>query len=182
MHVANLWTGNVIEWNGLLRNDPGTLDARFAEMVERQSRFVFCVVYAVLRNIQDSEDAVQEMFLKLYRTGAWQRMTDERSFLARAAWRIAVDRLPRQREIVMPSARSQFDDPEAMLMNANSTAILHRLIDSLPEELRQPIALSGIEDLSSREIAHILAIPEGTVRRRIMRARQILRDKFDRFR
>ena len=51
------------------------------------------------------------------------------------------------------------------------------MIDALPEELRQPLALSGVEELSSREIAKVMGIPEGTVRTRLARARQILRQK-----
>jgi len=52
---------------------------------------------------------------------------------------------------------------------------VHWLIDSLPEELRQPLALSV--DLNSREIAAAMGVPEGTVRTRLMRARAMLREK-----
>jgi len=51
------------------------------------------------------------------------------------------------------------------------------LIDALPEELRQPLALSTVEELTSPEVARILGIPEGTVRTRLMRAREILKQK-----
>jgi RNA polymerase sigma-70 factor (ECF subfamily) len=54
---------------------------------------------------------------------------------------------------------------------------VHRLIDALPEELRQPLALSTVEELTSPEVARILGIPEGTVRTRLMRAREILKQK-----
>jgi RNA polymerase sigma-70 factor (ECF subfamily) len=69
-------------------------EADFTSLVQRQSRFVFRVAYAVLLNAHDAEDAVQETFLKLYRNGGWQRLSNERAFLARVAWRIAVDRRP----------------------------------------------------------------------------------------
>ena len=69
----------------------------FAALVERQSRFVFRVAYALLRNASDAEDVVQEAFLKLYRTGAWVGMVDERAYLSRTVWRMAVGRLPRER-------------------------------------------------------------------------------------
>jgi RNA polymerase sigma-70 factor, ECF subfamily len=65
----------------------------FTRLVERQSRFAFRVAYAVVRNPQDAEDVVQETFLSLFRSGAWQQMHDEKAFLARAVWRQAVDRL-----------------------------------------------------------------------------------------
>ena len=76
-------------------------EAQFAELVKRRSRFVFRVAWAVLRNAHDTEDAVQEAFLKLYRTGAWQRMDDERAFLARTAWRLAVDGTTTKRQMQM---------------------------------------------------------------------------------
>jgi len=63
-------------------------DAEFAEVVERQWRFVLRVAYAVLLNSHDAEDAVQETFLKLYRNRGWRNMVNERAFLARVAWRV----------------------------------------------------------------------------------------------
>jgi RNA polymerase sigma-70 factor (ECF subfamily) len=158
-------------------------DEKFALLVDRQSRFVFRVAYAMLRNSHDAEDVVQETFLSLFRSGAWRQMNDERAFLARAAWRQAIDRLRTRPKNSEPTEESAFDlpslraDPEQTLLHADSQAIIHRLIDALPEELRQPIALSSIQELNSREIAEILGIPEGTVRTRLMRARQMLKQK-----
>jgi RNA polymerase sigma-70 factor (ECF subfamily) len=59
-------------------------EARFADLVQRRSRFAFQVAYAILRNAQDAEDVLRETFLKLYRTGAWETMRDERALLRRA--------------------------------------------------------------------------------------------------
>jgi RNA polymerase sigma-70 factor, ECF subfamily len=64
-----------------------------------------------------------------------------------------------------------------MLLYANRHAMVHSMIDALPEELRVPLVLSSFEELNSREIAGILSIPEGTVRTRLQRARQVLRRK-----
>jgi RNA polymerase sigma-70 factor (ECF subfamily) len=54
---------------------------------------------------------------------------------------------------------------------------VQRLIDALPEELGVPLALSALDEMTSRSIAEVMGIPEGTVRTRIMRAREILRKK-----
>jgi RNA polymerase sigma-70 factor (ECF subfamily) len=151
---------------------------RFAALVNRQSRFVFGIAYALLRNPQDAEDVVQETFFKLYRTGAWESMLDERGFLARAAWRIAVDRIPRRRD--EPSEMEPVSgalSPEDSAIEADWNAALHRLIDKLPEDLRQPLALSAVEEMNSRQIAEVMGIAEGTVRTRLMRARQLLKQK-----
>jgi RNA polymerase sigma-70 factor, ECF subfamily len=160
-------------------------DADFTALVERQSRFVFRVAYAVLLNSYDAEDAVQETFLKLYRNRGWENVENERAFLARVAWRVAVDLRPRasRPSLSLPGANepqeatSPRPGPEEAILSADQHAMVHRMIDALGEEFRVPLILSAFEDLSSREIGVILGIPEGTVRTRLQRARQILRQK-----
>lgn len=160
---------------------PEQKDEAFASLVYRQSRFVFRVAYSLLRNTHDAEDVVQETFLDLYRSNAWQNIKDERAFLARAAWRQTVDRIRanpnRQEEEIVFELPSPCDSPEQTLLYSDSQAAIHRLIDALPEQLRQPLALSSLEELNSREIAAVLGLPEGTVRTRLMRARQMLKQK-----
>jgi len=163
-------------------------DAEFTALVQRQSRFVFRVAYAVLLNSYDAEDAVQETFLKLYRNGGWQDVLNERAFLARVAWRIAVDRRPRAPLEIAAGFDPYTDDaaveatstrpgPEQELMFANEHAVIHSMMDALPEDLRVPLVLSASDELNSREIGRILGVPEGTVRTRLQRARQLLRQK-----
>jgi RNA polymerase sigma-70 factor (ECF subfamily) len=161
------------------KEESAPCEVDFAELVERQSRFLFRVAYAVMRNVEDAEDVVQETFLKLYRTGAWKGMRNERAFLARTAWRIAVSK-----RSVCPTSEldhtiqaKDMNSPEEMAILANWNATVHRLIDALPESLRLPLALSAIEEMTARQIAEIMDIEEGTVRTRVLRARQILREK-----
>lgn len=158
-------------------------------MVLRQSRFVFRVAYAVVLNAHDAEDVVQETFLKLYRNGGWQQARNERAFLARVTWRAAVD-LRRAPQLPIAESATRDEDPaapldlpaqepgpEQMMRTANEHAMVHAMIDALPEELRVPLVLSAFEELNSREIGRVLGIPEGTVRTRLQRAREMLRRK-----
>ena len=162
-------------------------DAEFTALVHRQSRFVFRVAYAVLLNSHDAEDAVQETFLKLYRNRGWQGIENERAFLARVAWRVAVDLRARNARFSVDSldpaepdeAESPHPGPEQNIMAGNQHTIIHSMIDALPEELRVPLVLSAFEELNSREIGSILEIPEGTVRTRLLRARQMLHQKLE---
>src|SRR5579875_3848443 len=55
-------------------------EAAFVLLVDRQSRFVFQVAYAITRIVEDAEDVVQDTFLKLFRTGAWKEMRHEKPF------------------------------------------------------------------------------------------------------
>lgn len=220
MHLALSGVGAIVEpasvareegpWSSKSREAARVRDAEvegalFSELVQRQSRFVFRVAYAMLRNREDAEDVVQETFLKLYRNGTWQEMHEERAFLARVAWRIALDRLPASRSAYgskrsvsdsgarvapedarQPSGREYHDaanlpstaaTPEENAVAAEWHAKVHRLIDALPEKLRQPLALSSIEQLDSRQIAAVLGVSHGTVRTRIMKARAVLKQK-----
>jgi RNA polymerase sigma-70 factor (ECF subfamily) len=160
-------------------------DERFQEMVGRQSRFMFQVALGLLRNRQDAEDAVQEAFLKLYRGEAWLRMDNEKGFLARTVWRVALDHLPRAAERTLDVSEMELAasggagvSPEQSAVDKDERAVLRRLIDGLPEELRQPLVLSSVEEMTSREVAEAMGIPEGTVRTRVMRARGELKRRF----
>lgn len=161
-------------------------DRRFAEMAERNARLMFRVAYGLLRSVPDAEDAVQEALLKLYRSGGWLQMDDEKAYLARTVWRTGLDvmaRRPRQTEPLDDDAGREFaaggSSAEQSLAEGDERALLARLIEGLPEELRQPLVLCAIEEMTSREVAAALAIPEGTVRTRVMRARGELRRRFE---
>lgn len=159
-------------------------DAEFSALVQRQSRFVFRVAYAVLLNSHDAEDAVQETFLKLYRNSGWKQAANECAYLARVAWRVALDQKRRSSSIAgsadpvtLDKVATADSGPDERMSEENQRAMVHVLIDSLAEELRVPLVLSAFDELNSREIGEILGIPEGTVRTRLQRARQILRQK-----
>lgn len=153
-------------------------EEQFRDLVHRQSRFVFQIAYGVLRNVHDAEDVVQETFLKLYRTDAWRELRDEKAFLARTAWRMAVQRLPKRKEEELDfETASTAASPEASAIAGNANALVRQLIDALPEELRLPLVLSALDEMGSPEIARVMGIPEGTVRTRLMRARAMLKEK-----
>ena len=78
---------------------------RFAEMAERQGRYLFRIAFGLLRSVQDAEDAVQEALLKLYRGDGWLRMENEKAFLARTVWRAGLDLIMQR-----PKATEPLDD------------------------------------------------------------------------
>jgi len=158
-------------------------EVTFVRLVVQHTPLMFRVAFSLLRNSEDAEDAVQEAFLKLYRGEAWRRMNNEKAFLARTVWRAALDRLPKGKEQPIDETGGEFvsaeDSPETSAVRSAQAAWLRSMIDALPEELRQVLVLSAIEELNSREIAELIGIPEGTVRTRMMRAREELRRQFE---
>jgi len=162
-------------------------EREFTGLVERQWRFAYRVAWAVLRNAADAEDAAQEAFLKIFRAQAWRGLRDEKAFVARTVWRTTIDRIrnsPSRRIALRGHGETENETeeaadpalgPEELVVAASWDAAVHRMIDSLPEDLRQPLVLSA--EMNSREIAAAMGIPEGTVRTRLMRARAMLREK-----
>jgi RNA polymerase sigma-70 factor, ECF subfamily len=159
----------------------GAREAEFVSLVERNARRMFRVAYSLLRNAHDAEDAVQEALLKLYRGDAWRRIEDERAFLARTVWRVALDRLPDagREDVAELEIASLSESPEERVAGGDERELLRRMIDALPEELRRPLVLSAIEEMTSGEVAAVMGIPEGTVRTRVMRAKAELRKRFE---
>jgi RNA polymerase sigma-70 factor (ECF subfamily) len=156
-------------------------EAWFTRIVQEHARLLYRVAFSVLRNPEDAEDAVADTMLKLLRTDSWQAVTNERAFLARSVWRTALDRFAARRpagelDLQLEDTRPS---PEESAFNLHERKVLHALIDRLPAELREPLLLSAVDDLNSREIGDLMQLPEGTVRTRLMRARTSLRQVYE---
>ena len=150
-------------------------------LVRRHSRFVFQVAYSVLRHREDAEDAVQETFIRLMRQDLAE-IEDARLWLARVAWRCALDRVRKHPEEPLEDAlaatlASPETGAEQRVLEQQMQALLERMVERLPRDLREAVRLSTVEEMTSAEVALVLDIPEASVRTRLFRARQLLREK-----
>jgi RNA polymerase sigma-70 factor (ECF subfamily) len=164
------------------------LENPLENLVRQHARLVYRIAYAVLRRHHDAEDATQETFLRVLRySRKLAGVEDHKTWLARVAWRVAIDRNRKQgRKREMPLDDPEQPLPEVASSDAAADEALHgaqvsdaleRMIAALPEKLRQPLILSTIEEMAPREVAATLGINEAAVRSRVFRARQILREK-----
>jgi RNA polymerase sigma-70 factor, ECF subfamily len=186
IEVKRLVAGEAILSEAL--TDARTQDELLEDLVRQHSRLVYRIAYAALRSHHDAEDATQETFLRVLRYSAGlTRVENPKTWLARIAWRVAVDRSQqrgRKRQIEIenaeqPSAEARSPNAPAdeAMHGSQIGALLERLIAALPEKLRQPLILSAVEQMSPREVAATLGINEAAVRSRVFRARQILKEK-----
>jgi len=161
-------------------------DQAIAALVGEHSRLVYRIAYAALRQHQDAEDVTQEVFLRVLRyRSKLAEVEDPKTWLARIAWRVAVERSRKRRagESSIENESAALDvaasDPigDATVEQAQVAAIVETLIRALPEKLRQPLILSTIEEMSPREVAAVLGIKESAVRSRVFRARKILKER-----
>jgi RNA polymerase sigma-70 factor (ECF subfamily) len=164
-------------------------EAAFEELVKRHESRVYRLLYRMMGNREDAEDLTQETFLSLHRHGHRFRAEARFStFVYRVAANAALNRrrsLGRGRARVdkLKTRQQAGDDLPSSPRNPEDSALGQELsghvrdaLDQLSPSLRMPVILYDIEGLAYGEIAKVLGIAEGTVKSRIHRARQALRE------
>jgi RNA polymerase sigma-70 factor, ECF subfamily len=153
--------------------------------VRQHARLVYRIAYSVLRNHHDAEDTTQETFLRVLRARRkLAGLDDPQRWLARIAWRVAVQRKRRWPETSLEETGEKFAQLRSAGIPADETVAgrevveaLERLIPALPRRLRDVVTLSTIEEMLPADVAAVLEISEAAMRSRLFRARQILREK-----
>jgi RNA polymerase sigma-70 factor, ECF subfamily len=161
------------------------LDRELEAIVRLHARFVYQIAYLLLRNHHDAEDATQETFVRVWRhRNRLPEVLDRKAWLARIAWRVALDRRKNPAEIPLADAAEAVfklyaagESAERIASDKQMAVLLDQLIATLPVKLRDPMLLSLDQELTQAEIGRVLSIPESSVRTRLFRARQILRQK-----
>jgi len=110
------------------------------------------------------------------------KVEDMRNWLARIAWRVAVERQKKSRrvlaeEIAVGHLVANETPADEVVLGREMSGILENLIPSLPPKLRDAVTLSTVEEMSPANVAQVLGINEAKVRSRLFRARQVLREK-----
>src|SRR5712671_3389730 len=172
----------------------GNEDA-FAELVRRYRNQITSYIYRMTNDYDGAVDLAQETFMRVYRAaGRYQTTHAFSTYIYRIATNLAISELRKRkrRRLVsltglLTSGEGQeprdFDAPDERplqdisLVDAERRAVIKRAIATLPDKYRAPLVLRDVEGKSYDEIAAILQTSEGTVKSRINRARNFLRDK-----
>ena len=165
---------------------------RFGELVERYQGRLVNYLYRLLRNLDEAHDLAQEVFFKVYR--ALNRYDPRYRFstwLFRVAQNAAIDQIRRRRLKLVPIHRQEEGDEEGRdwdlpgpergpyrhLRNRERGEAIQQAIDGLPWEYRELIVLRHYGELSYEEIAGVKGMPLGTVKNKLFRGRQMLKEK-----
>jgi RNA polymerase sigma-70 factor (ECF subfamily) len=156
-----------------------SLEREFEQRLADCPTLAYRVALGVLRNPTDAEDVAQESMLRAYRN--FHRLRDRESFrawLVRTAWRLSLDRIRSAGRRERRERDAMLDQPPAAVENVAATREFERhvaaALDALPEKLRIVMLLAAIEGYNTREVAKLLALPEGTVKSRLHAARKQL--------
>ncbi len=169
----------------------GDQDA-FEEIVMLYQNRVYHVCYRMLRNQAEAEDIAQEAFLRAY-TNLY-KFDQQRKFstwIFRIATNLCIDRIRKKKPdyyldaqvpgtegLDMYSQLSSDDDlPEVEVEKMETKDRVQYEVSRLPEKYRSVIVLRYFEELPLKEIAEVLDLPLGTVKTRVHRGREALRNQ-----
>ena len=149
-------------------------DRTFEVKYELYKRLVYKICYSLLLHAEDSEDAVQETFVKFYRANKYfPSETDEKNYLIRIAVNSSNDILRKRKPIVQDFEIADVREKVTNEIEANE---ILRMVNKLEPKYREVIILKYIEDMGYPEIAKILQTNEAAIRKRHQRAIERLRE------
>jgi RNA polymerase sigma-70 factor (ECF subfamily) len=166
-------------------------EAGFEELVRRYQRPIAAYVYRMVGDYEAALDLTQEVFIKVY--GSLARYRSEYKFstwIYKIAHNAAIDYLRRHnfreqslvddvtgepRELAIANSKPS---PEQEYAEGERRAEIEQVVLELPAAYRELVVLRHSHDLSYDEIAEVTGLPLGTVKNRLFRAREAMRQQF----
>jgi RNA polymerase sigma-70 factor (ECF subfamily) len=169
----------------------GGVEGSFEEIVRRYQRPISAYVYRMVGNYESALDLTQEIFIKVY--SSLNRYRAEFKFstwIYKIAHNSAIDHLrrsaTREQSLVIGPEGDQFDlplesghlSPEQESERKERRGEIESVVRALPANYRELIILRHSQDLSYEEIVEVTGLPLGTVKNRLFRAREMMRQQF----
>jgi len=158
------------------------------QLVKRHQKNIYNLSFRFMNNSQDAWDATQETFIRLIkRAKSFKGASKFSTWLYRITCNVCKDILIKRKKLISGSYeelkltekvtyKNRFNEVSNRILEAEETDKVQNLLQKLPQNLRIVIVLNDIYDLKYKEISEILNIPLGTVKSRISRSREILRN------
>jgi RNA polymerase sigma-70 factor (ECF subfamily) len=168
----------------------------FTTLVSRYEKRLINYVYRITHRYEEAHDLAQDIFVKVYL--ALDRYDPKYQFstwLFRIAQNSAIDALRKKSIAEVPLARPTDEEPAGKerefaddgispyraLKNKQLSAAIDKAVESLPADYRELIQLRHFAELSYEEIASMKKLPLGTVKNKLFRARNLLKDTLESF-
>jgi RNA polymerase sigma-70 factor (ECF subfamily) len=160
----------------------------FDDLVRQLNRNLYGYAFRILRNQEEAEDAVQEVFIKLWNLG--RKLDEYKSIGALATTMIknfCIDQIRKKKHFIQEENEGKdFQNPGSaspyeLMESRESEDILYHIIDHLPDIYKDAIRLREIEGLSYEEIAEKTDQNINTLRVTLSRARKIVREEFNKY-
>ena len=148
--------------------------AGIAQLVEMYASMIYRIAYTRMQNVTDAEDITQEVLLKYLKAGKAFRDEEHRKM-----WliRVTVNTIKSSLTSAWRRHTVALDDVTEPSYQQPDLPVLKEKVEKLPERYRLPMYLYYYEELSVKEIAHVITSTEGTVKSLLSRGRKMLRDE-----
>lgn len=151
---------------------------------------LFRLALRITMNRADAEDVVQETMIKVWnRRDEWEQIESMEAFCLTICRNLSLDKLRRMDNHAEtlsashdPQDNSYGANPEEQIVQRDRLMMVRRLIEQLPEKQRSCVQLRDIEGKSYKDIATIMNISEEQVKVNIFRARQTIKEQFQKIR
>ena len=153
--------------------DKKLTEDEFCTSIYEYRHLLYHIAYVLLHNSADCEDAVQETVCR-----AWHKRSMLKKQASMRAWLSTIVTNECRSMLRKRRNHPQTELDESILALSDSSEesrALHEALHAMPSELSLPVILHYLEGFSTAEIAAVLKQPEGTVRSRLFRARQALK-------
>jgi len=164
----------------------------YKQLMNRYKPGIFKMIYQIIKNREETEDIVQETFIKAFKSlDSYNSKYAFSTWLYKIAYNHSIDTI-RKRKMktfsldkpiklskgeVKHEIRDESFVPDKELLHRESINNILKQVESLPDKYKQALILRHQEEHSYEEISSILNIPIGTVKARIFRAREMLKKK-----
>ena len=143
----------------------------FTNLILDSEQTLYCVAMPMLRNEKDCEDAVQTAILTAYeKLGTLKQEQYFKTWLVRILINVC------NKQLRSAAKTTELHDTDISSDSAEASTEIRMAIESLPVKIRQVVVLYYIEQFSVKEIKQVLKIPEGTVKSRLSKGRELLKD------
>ncbi len=155
----------------------------FEMLVRKYQNRVLNIVYSLIGQDQESEDILQESFMKVYHNlKFFRRQSQFPTWLYRIVVNTAYDYMRRRKnfisdEGILEMSASAAKGPRDVLLTQEKEAMIQAALGNIPLKFRAAVVLKDIEGLSYAQISEILHCSIGTVESKIYRARQFLKNE-----
>ena len=166
-------------------------DGSFEELVRRYQRPISAYVYRMVGNYESALDLTQEIFIKVYNSlNRYRAEFKFSTWIYKIAHNAAVDHLrrtaTREQPLVAGPDGDSYDlplessrlSPEQESERKERRGEIEAVVRALPANYRELIILRHSQDLSYEEIVEVTGLPLGTVKNRLFRAREMMRQQF----
>ncbi len=161
---------------------------KFDDIIRQLNRRLYIIAFRFLRIKEEAEDAVQEIFIKLWKMRDSLDNYSSIDALATTMIRnLCIDRLRKKRPDMMDELSNYSDTgiafltPHEQMENKESNDIINSILEKLPLNLRTVVTLRDIKGFSYEEIAVKTGQNVNTLRVNLSRARSIIREKYNKY-